>query len=67
VAFSNTTFGTLMATLGRLDRHYPMPAIFRGDLGFDRGTFSAGLAAGQGGLQVAKFPAGFGQGLLEAA
>jgi hypothetical protein len=44
-----------------------MPAIFRGDLGFDRGTFSAGLAAGQGGLQVAKFPAGFGQGLLEAA
>jgi len=39
----------------------------RGDLGFDRGVVGAGVAAGQGGLQVDEFPAGFGQGLVEPA
>ena len=45
------------------------PAGFadRGDLGFDCHAAPAGVAAVQGGLQVEQLPAGFGQGLVEAA
>ena len=39
----------------------------RGDLGFDGAAVAAGVATGQGGLQLDELPAGFGQGLVEPA